>query len=99
MPEKQTPQKRKVGDGTPGPGRPKGVPNKNTTLLKDALLEAAAQAGGPEGLVGYLKFQAVMNPQSFLPLLGKVLPMQMVGEDGGAIEINVTVGGQGAGQP
>ena len=99
MSEKQTAQKRKVGDGTPGPGRPKGVPNKNTTLLKDALLEAAAQAGGTEGLVGYLKTQAVMNPQSFLPLLGKVLPMQLVGETGGAIEINVTVGGQGAGQP
>lgn len=78
---KQTPGKRKVGDGTPGPGRPKGVPNKNTTLLKDAILKAAEEAGGKEGLIGYLKAQATDNPQSFLPLLGKVLPLQ-VSHDG-----------------
>jgi len=78
---------RRVGDGTPGPGRPKGVPNKNTTLLKDAILQAATQAGGKDGLVGYLVKQADENPQSFLPLLGKVLPMQVTGEDGGPIQI------------
>lgn len=100
---KQTDQKpakkRRVGDGTPGPGRPKGIPNKNTTLLKDAILEAATKAGGRAGLVGYLTAQAKENPQSFMPLLGKVLPMQVsldgalkiervdvkfVGEDGDA---------------
>ena len=85
--EKQTTGKRKVGDGTPGPGRPKGVPNKNTTLLKDAILQAATQAGGKDGLVGYLTTQATANPQSFLPLLGKVLPMQITGEDGGPIKV------------
>lgn len=62
-----------------GGGRPKGVPNKNTTLLKDALLQAAHEAGGETGLVGYLKKQAEQNPQSFLPLLGKVLPLQVHG--------------------
>lgn len=77
----------KVGDGTPGPGRPKGVPNKNTTLLKDAILQAATKAGGAEGLVGYLQKQAEENPNAFMPLLGKVLPMQIAGEDGGAIQI------------
>lgn len=86
---KQTDQKpasrSRVGDGTPGPGRPKGVPNRNTTLLKDAILEAAEKAGGKAGLVGYLTAQAVANPQSFLPLLGKVLPMQIQHE--GALRI------------
>lgn len=85
--EKQTAVKRKVGDGTPGPGRPKGVPNKNTTLLKDAILAAATKAGGKSGLVGYLTAQATANPQSFLPLLGKVLPMQLTGDGGGALQI------------
>lgn len=73
---KETTGKRRVGDGTPGPGRPKGRPNKTTTQLKEALLEAATKAGGKGGLVGYLTLQAIENPQSFLPLLGKVLPLQ-----------------------
>lgn len=70
-----------------GKGRKKGVPNKTTALLKDAILQAAASAGGKEGLVGYLTAQAQDNPQSFLPLLGKVLPLQVTGEDGGPIRI------------
>jgi len=83
----QETKKRVVGDGTPGPGRPKGVPNKNTTLLKDAILAAATQAGGKDGLVGYLFEQATSNPNAFMPLLGKVLPMQITGEDGGPVQI------------
>jgi hypothetical protein len=88
MAEKQT---LKIGEGKPGPGRPKGVPNKSTTLLKDAILAAATKAGDKGGLVGYLTDQAKENPQSFLPLLGKVLPMQLTGEDGGAIQIEQRV--------
>lgn len=83
----QETEKRRVGDGTPGPGRPKGVPNKNTTLLKDAILAAATKAGGKDGLVGYLFEQAQSNPNAFMPLLGKVLPMQITGEDGGPVQI------------
>lgn len=88
MTVKQTAGKpARVGDGTPGPGRPKGVPNKNTTLLKDAILAAAAKAGGKDGLVGYLQTQANENPQSFLPLLGKVLPLQVTGEGDGPLTV------------
>ena len=60
-------------------GSRKGVPNKTTTLLKDAILAAAEKAGGKDKLVGYLTKQANENPQSFLPLLGKVLPLQVMG--------------------
>jgi hypothetical protein len=63
-----------------GMGRKKGVPNKNTALLKDAILKAAKGAGGKEGLVGYLKQQAAKNPGPFMGLLGKVLPMQVSGD-------------------
>lgn len=63
-----------------GKGRKKGVPNKTTALLKDAILQAAGLAGGKDGLVGYLTTQANANPQAFLPLLGKVLPLQIVGD-------------------
>ena len=62
-------------------GRKKGTPNKVTGLLRDAILQAAQEAGGEEGLAGYLKTQALQNPAPFLALLGKVLPTQLSGDD------------------
>ena len=53
-------------------GRQKGTTNKNTTLLKDAILEAAALAGRGS-LTLYLVEQAKAQPAAFLTLLGKVL--------------------------
>ncbi len=70
-------------------GSRKGVPNKTTALLKDAILAAAAKAGGKGGLEAYLARQADENPGPFMALLGKVLPMQVTGEDGGALVINI----------
>jgi hypothetical protein len=70
-------------------GRKKGTPNKTTALLKDAILRAAENAGKDEGMVGYLTAQAVLNPGPFMALLGKVLPMQVTGEEGGALQIVV----------
>ena len=61
-------------------GRPKGSQNKITASLKDAIMQAAENAGGEGGLVGYLQGQATANTQSFLPLLGKVLPMTVAGD-------------------
>lgn len=72
-----------------GKGREKGVPNKTTALLKDAILQAAGQAGGKDGLVGYLRQRAIDTPGPFLALVGKVLPMQVTGEDGGALQITI----------
>lgn len=73
--------------GNRGKGRKKGVPNKNTTLLKDAILMAAEKAGnsmGDAGMVSYLECQATENPNGFMTLMGKVLPMQIngSGDDG-----------------
>lgn len=61
-------------------GKPRGTLNKTTTLLKDAILEAASLAGGSndrEGLINYLKQAAIEAPGPFLSLLGKVLPLQI----------------------
>lgn len=77
MDEKET---LKIGKGKAGPGRPKGLPNKTTTALKEAILLAAEQAGGPGGTVAYLRQQAIDNPAAFMSLLGKVLPMQVQGD-------------------
>lgn len=82
------PVKKTAGNLTgAGPGRPKGMPNKTTRMLKEALLQAADEAGGKDGLVGYLRTQATANPGPFMSMLGKVLPLQVTGEDGGPIQI------------
>lgn len=78
--------KPKVGLDRSKTGRAKGTPNKTTALLKDAILSAAEQAGGGD-MTAYLARQAVENPGPFMALLGKVLPMQITGEDGGAIQV------------
>lgn len=61
-------------------GRKKGTPNKVTGQLKDMILQALSDSGGVE----YLKDQATENPGPFLTLLGKVLPLQVTGVEGGA---------------
>jgi len=53
----------------------RGTPNKISSALKEAILEAAEQAGGEDGIVGYLVVQALANPSAFMSLLCKVLPM------------------------
>lgn len=76
-----------------GAGRKEGVPNKITTTLKEAILTAAEKCGrdgkGKDGLVGYLQMLAVDEPKAFAGLLGRVIPLQVTGEDGG--DINITV--------
>jgi hypothetical protein len=75
-------------------GRQKGTPNKTTALLKDAILMAGEAAGnklGPDGLASYLEYQASENPGPFMALLGKVLPMQVTGANGGDLKAKVTL--------
>ncbi len=58
-------------------GRQVGSVNKVTGLLKDMILQALANAGGDV----YLTEQAQKNPNAFLSLVGRVLPLQ-VKQDG-----------------
>jgi hypothetical protein len=64
----------------PRVGRRKGIPNKTTALLKDAILQAAELAGDKGGMVNYLLRQAHENPIAFMGLMGKVLPLQVVAD-------------------
>lgn len=63
-----------------GNGRPKGAVNKTTTMLKEAILQAGENAGGKEGLIGYLTRQATEEPVAFMGMLGKVLPHTIAGD-------------------
>jgi hypothetical protein len=74
------------GGKRPGAGRPKGVPNRVTGALKDMVLSALDEAGG----VDYLKDRAKDNPSAFLTLVGKVLPLQVTGEDGGPVKVEAS---------
>lgn len=81
--DSKTGEKRITGAAAmgPGPGRPPGLANKTTRLLKEAILLAAEEVGqdgaGAGGLVGYLRRLAASDPRAFAGLLGKVLPMQV----------------------
>ena len=69
-------------------GRQKGVPNKLSGDVKAMILQALDNAGGAD----YLTLQASENPAAFMTLVGKVLPMQVTGADGGAIQITIETG-------
>lgn len=71
----------KFGKGNPG--KPKGAVNKLTADVKAMILEALEHAGGAE----YLCMQAYDHPKAFMALVGRVLPMQVTGEDGGPVRV------------
>jgi hypothetical protein len=84
---------------TPGSGRKRGTPNKNTGVLKDAFIAAAIKAGEKlgvtkaeqkEGMTTYLVYQALNNPNAFMSGISRIIPMQLegAGEDG-EIVVNV----------
>ena len=73
------------GQKRPNQGRPKGVVNKTTAELKEAILKALDKAGG----VDYLARQADESPAAFLALIGKVLPMTVAGDGSAPIVFKV----------
>lgn len=73
----------KKGEKRPNQGRPKGVLNKNNQLIRDMITQALDEAGGVE----YLKEAATSHPAAFLGLIGKVMPIQVVGANDGPIQV------------
>ena len=66
-------------------GRKKGVPNKISRDIREAVLQSFETVGG----AAYLAEQARANPTAYLTLVGKVLPLQISGEGGGPARIVV----------
>lgn len=66
-------------------GRIKGTPNRVDGDIKRMVCAALAKAGG----VDYLVEQASKNPVAFMGLVGKVLPLQVTGAGGEALQIRI----------
>ena len=70
----------------PGPGRPKGVPNKFNGELKEAIL-AGVNGSHKLGVSGFVLKLSLDTPTSAAALLGRLIPVSMVGTLGGKIVV------------
>ena len=87
----KTAGKTRVGRPEPG-GRPKGVRNKLTNL-RDAVLEAFDQVGGPEYLARLAQGTS-SDRAAFVGLVSKVLPTQINANVEGGIQVQLSWLGQ-----
>ncbi|THD62123.1 MAG: hypothetical protein E7813_20680 [Bradyrhizobium sp.] len=69
------------GEKHAGAGRPRGSKNKITLTLKEALLVALEAVGedgkSTNGLTGYLFKVAMKRPDLIMPILGKLMLLEM----------------------
>ena len=71
----------KPGEG----GRPAGSVNKVTQSMREAFKAAFDERGGVPALLEW----AEANPTPFYQLVGRLIPVEVTGEDGGALVITV----------
>jgi hypothetical protein len=93
---KQSEQKRRIGDGTPGPGRPKGGANKVTRTIREAV-EKAARECHSDGLAGWLIERAqgsLGDRQIFAQMVNKAMPLQVQAQVGGGVQLQLSWLGQ-----
>ena len=74
----------------PGPGRPKGIPNKTTRTAKEAIAAAAEALGGAERLTAW----ALEDPSNERVFWGsiypKLLPLQLQGDQQNPIALLIS---------
>jgi hypothetical protein len=66
-------------------GRQKGSLNKHSAQLKDMILGALSDVGGQQ----YLAHQARENPNAFISLIGRTLPLTVNANHSGGITITI----------
>ena len=74
-----------VGTGKPGPGRPKGVPNKLSRVAKDSVWAVFDGLGGDEAMLKWAKD----NPSQFYASVWpRILPkpVEVSGPNGGPLQ-------------
>lgn len=57
----------------PGPGRPRGIPNKITASAREAFQIAFDGIGGADALRDWAK----KNPDKFYPIYAKLIPVEV----------------------
>jgi hypothetical protein len=67
-----------------GKGRPKGSINKVNAEVKAMILEALEGVGGVDYLME--RAQDPRTASAFMAMVGKVLPLQVTGANGGPVE-------------
>ena len=80
-----------IGNGKPGPGRPKGMANKSTQIAKDAIALAADKLGGAERLVAWAKEDGKNEAAFWTTIYPKLLPLQVSGPGEGGEHIHKVV--------
>lgn len=66
-------------------GRQKGTPNKLTASMKEAFREAFDRRGGVQALLDW----AETEPTAFYNLVGRLIPTEMTGPEGGPLTITI----------
>lgn len=78
-----------IGKGTPGPGRPKGTPNRTTIAAKEAFALAFDELGGYAGMVAWAQSDPD-NLKVFYTLYARLIPMDVT-SDNKALSVNINI--------
>ena len=79
-----------AGKGQPKTGgRQKGVTNKTTATAKEAIALAAERLGGTDRLVDWAKEDPANERVFWGTIYPKLLPLQVSGEGGGPIVVEI----------
>jgi hypothetical protein len=69
-----------IGKGKPGPGRPKGLPNKTTVAAKEAIAQAFDEMGGVKSLVTWADKSDDNRKVFYSQIWPKIVPLTVGGD-------------------
>jgi hypothetical protein len=70
-------------------GRRKGTPNKTTQAAKDAIQLVADGLGGADAMLTWVQEDKANERIFWKDIYPKLLPLQVTGEDGGALIVKI----------